>query len=108
MLVHLPLPLSPLPSLGIRFLVFTSWNLAYGKVREAADQTFDLLEVNFVPSGLVSIRLAPDLSTHDDPSVNSVYGSCGVSTTNVSGGASFGFSIRKSARICPFTDVLGR
>ncbi|GKA84419.1 hypothetical protein Tco_0806014 [Tanacetum coccineum] len=67
-----------------------------------------LEEVNFVPSRLVSIKPAPDPSTHDDPSVNSVYGSCGGSTTDVSGGFSSGFSTRKSARICPFTDVLGR
>nr|GFB01796.1 hypothetical protein [Tanacetum cinerariifolium] len=45
MLVHLPLPMSPLPPLGIRFLVFTSWDLAYGKVSEAADQAFVLLKV---------------------------------------------------------------
>ncbi|GKF25302.1 hypothetical protein Tco_0081196, partial [Tanacetum coccineum] len=64
--------------------------------------------VNSVPSGLVSIKPAPDLSTHDDPSVNSIHGSCGVSPTDVSGKASSGLSTRKSARICPFTDVIGR
>ncbi|GJU85410.1 hypothetical protein Tco_1292956 [Tanacetum coccineum] len=92
----------------ICFLVFTSWDLAYRKVSEAADQAFDLLKVKSVPSGLVSIRPAPDPSTHDDPFINSVYGSCGVSTTDASGRASSGFSTRKSARICPFIDVLGR
>ncbi|GJY40921.1 ribonuclease H-like domain-containing protein [Tanacetum coccineum] len=51
---------------GICFLVFTSWYLAYRKVSEAADQ------VNFVPSGLVSIKPALDPSTHEDPFVNSV------------------------------------
>ncbi|GJZ28314.1 hypothetical protein Tco_0572961 [Tanacetum coccineum] len=91
-----------------RFLVLTSWYLAYRKVSEAADQAFDRLQVNFVLSGLVSINPAPDPSTHDDPSVKSVYGSCGVSTTDVSGGFSSGFSMRKSTKICPFTDVLGR
>nr|GFC88474.1 hypothetical protein [Tanacetum cinerariifolium] len=50
-------------------------------------------------SGLVSIRPAPDPSTHDDPSVNNVHGSCGVSITDASSEASFGFSTRKSARI---------
>ncbi|GJQ99146.1 putative nucleotidyltransferase, ribonuclease H [Tanacetum coccineum] len=93
---------------GIRFLVFTSWDLAYGKVSEATDQDFGLLKVNFIPFGLVSIRSTPDLSTHDDPAVNNIHGSYGILITDVSGGASFGFSIRKSARICPFTDVLGR
>ncbi|GKB20081.1 hypothetical protein Tco_0854004 [Tanacetum coccineum] len=44
--------------------------------------------------------IPPDPSTHDDPSVKSVYGSYRVSTTDVSGGLSSGFSIRKSARIC--------
>nr|GEV89283.1 hypothetical protein [Tanacetum cinerariifolium] len=63
--------------------------------------------VNFVPSDLVSISPAPDPSTHNDPSVNSVYGSCGVSITDASGEASSGFSTRKSARIWPFTDVRG-
>ncbi|GKA19859.1 reverse transcriptase domain-containing protein [Tanacetum coccineum] len=53
-------------------------------------------------------RSTPDLSTHDDPAVNNIHGSYGILITDVSGGASFGFSIRKSARICPFTDVLGR
>ncbi|GKD38905.1 hypothetical protein Tco_1259112, partial [Tanacetum coccineum] len=93
---------------GIRFLAFTYWDLAYRKVSEAADQAFGLLKVNFVPSWLVSIKPAPDPSTHDDPSVNSVHGSCGVLTTDVSGGSSFGFSTKKSARISPFIDVLGR
>nr|GFA34183.1 hypothetical protein [Tanacetum cinerariifolium] len=64
--------------------------------------------VNFVPFGLVSISPAPDPSTHDDPSVNSVHGSYGVSITDASGGASSGFSTRKSARIWPFTDVRGQ
>ncbi|GJV24924.1 hypothetical protein Tco_1377619 [Tanacetum coccineum] len=53
-------------------------------------------------------RSTPDLSTHDDPAVNNIHGSYGILITDVSGGASSGFSIRKSARICPFTDVLGR
>nr|GEX70028.1 hypothetical protein [Tanacetum cinerariifolium] len=47
-------------------------------------------------------------STQDDLSVNSVHGSCGVSITDAFGGASSGFSTRKSARIWPFTDVRGR
>ncbi|GJW54803.1 hypothetical protein Tco_0098888 [Tanacetum coccineum] len=49
-----------------------------------------------------------DPSTHDDPSVNNVYGSCGASTTGVFGGFLSAFSTMKSARICPFTDVRGR
>nr|GEU79384.1 hypothetical protein [Tanacetum cinerariifolium] len=107
MLVPLPLPLLPLLILGIHFLVFTSWDLAYGKVSEATDQALGLLKVNSVPSGLVSISPTPDPSTHDDPSVNSIYGSCRVLITDVLGEASFGFSTRKSARIWPFTDVCG-
>nr|GFB99997.1 hypothetical protein [Tanacetum cinerariifolium] len=51
---------------------------------------------------------APDPSTHDDPFVNSVHGSYGVSITDASGGVSSGFSTRKSARIWSFTDVYGR
>ncbi|GJY82828.1 hypothetical protein Tco_0496204 [Tanacetum coccineum] len=93
---------------GPCFLVFDSVVLAYRKASEAADQAFDLLQVNSVPSGLVSINPAPDPSIHDDPSVNSVHGSCGISVAGVSGKFSSGFSMRKSARICPFTDVLGR
>nr|GEV51731.1 embryogenesis-associated protein EMB8-like [Tanacetum cinerariifolium] len=84
---------------GIRFLVFTSWDLAYGNVSKATDQALGLLKVNFVPSGFVSISPTPDPSKHDDPSVNSVYSSCEVSITDASGGASFGLSTRKSARI---------
>ncbi|GKF59303.1 hypothetical protein Tco_0176089, partial [Tanacetum coccineum] len=57
-------------------------------ISEAADQAFGLLKVNSVPSGLVSISPAPDPSTHDDPSVNSVHGSCGVSITDASSGPS--------------------
>nr|GEV28722.1 hypothetical protein [Tanacetum cinerariifolium] len=83
-------------------------DLAYGKVSKATDQTLGLLKVNFVPSGLVSISPTPDPSTHDDPFVNSVYSSCRVLIIGVSGRVSFGFSTRKSARICPFTDVRGR
>ncbi|GKD20817.1 hypothetical protein Tco_1222520, partial [Tanacetum coccineum] len=64
--------------------------------------------VNSVLSGLVSISLAPDPSTHDDPSMNSVHDSCGVSITDASGGASSSFSMRKSVRIWPFTDVRSR
>nr|GFB03028.1 reverse transcriptase domain-containing protein [Tanacetum cinerariifolium] len=64
--------------------------------------------VNSVPSRLVSIRLAPDPSIHDDPFVNSVHGSYGVSNTDASGGASSDFSKRKSAWIWPFTYVHGR
>nr|GEV62361.1 copia protein [Tanacetum cinerariifolium] len=56
--------------------------MAYGKIGKAADQAFGLLKVNSVPSGLVSISPAPDPSTHDDPSVNSVHGSCRVSITD--------------------------
>ncbi|GKD58636.1 hypothetical protein Tco_1296145, partial [Tanacetum coccineum] len=55
-----------------------------------------------------SINPAPDPSTHDDPSVNSIHDSCKISVTGVSGKSSSGFSTRKSDRICPFTDVLGR
>nr|GEX58442.1 reverse transcriptase domain-containing protein [Tanacetum cinerariifolium] len=69
---------------GIRFLVFTSWDLAYGRVREATDQALGLLKVNSVPSRLVSVSPAPDPSIHDDLSMNSVYGSCGVSITDAS------------------------
>nr|GEX09043.1 hypothetical protein [Tanacetum cinerariifolium] len=92
----------------IRFLVFTSWDLAYGKIGEAANQAFGLLKANSVPSGLVSISPAPDPSTHDDPYVNSVHDSCGVSITDASGGVSSSFSTRKSARILYFTDFRGR
>nr|GEY03539.1 hypothetical protein [Tanacetum cinerariifolium] len=84
---------------GICFLVFTSWDLAYEKFGKAADQDFGLLKVNSVPYGLVSISPAPELSTHDDPSVNSLHGSCGVSIIDASGGASSTFSTRKSPRI---------
>ncbi|GJU27038.1 hypothetical protein Tco_1165659 [Tanacetum coccineum] len=108
MLVLLPLPRPPLLSLGICFLVFTSWDLAYGKTVKSANQAFGLLEVNSIPFGLVSISPAPDPSTHDEPSVNSVHGSCGTSFTYVFAGTSSGFSTRKSARIWPFTDVRGR
>nr|GFA66382.1 hypothetical protein [Tanacetum cinerariifolium] len=79
-----------------------------GKVSETTDQALGLLKVNFVPSGLVSIISAPDPSKHDDPSMNSVHSSCGVSITDASGGVSPGFSTRKSARIWPFIDVRGR
>nr|GEW28592.1 hypothetical protein [Tanacetum cinerariifolium] len=97
MLVLLPLLLSPFSSL-----------LAYGKISKAADQAFGLLKVNSVPFGLVSISPAPDPSTHDDPSVNSIHGSYRVSITDASSEASSGFSTRKSARIWPFTDVHSR
>ncbi|GKE43827.1 hypothetical protein Tco_1471111 [Tanacetum coccineum] len=40
--------------------------------------------------------------------MNNVHDSCGISIAGVSGKFSYGFSMRKSARICPFTDVLGR
>ncbi|GKD01106.1 hypothetical protein Tco_1171380 [Tanacetum coccineum] len=105
------LPLLLLPWLllprGICFLVFALWYLAYRKASKAADQAFDLLQVNSVPSGFVSISPAPDPSIHDDPSVNSVYDSYGISVAGVSGKFSSGFSTRRSARICPFTNVLG-
>nr|GEU90706.1 hypothetical protein [Tanacetum cinerariifolium] len=92
------------------YVIRLKWSddLAYGKIGKAVDQTFGLRKVNSVPSGLVSISPVPDPSTHDDPSVNSVYGSCGVSITNASGGASSGFSTRKSARIWLFINVRGR
>ncbi|GJY35580.1 hypothetical protein Tco_0420958, partial [Tanacetum coccineum] len=64
--------------------------------------------VNSIPSGFVSIRPAPKPSTQDDPSVNNVYGS-GSSTSAsviVAKGSSSGCSTMKSAKICPFTDVL--
>nr|GEZ43262.1 hypothetical protein [Tanacetum cinerariifolium] len=105
-LVPLPLLLSPLPLLGIRFLVFTSWDLAYRKVSEATDQDLGLLKV--LDHILFLGDVAPDPSTHDDPSVNSVHSSCGVSIIDASSRASSGFSTRKSDRIWPFTDVRGR
>nr|GEW59247.1 hypothetical protein [Tanacetum cinerariifolium] len=104
MLVPLPLLLSPL-----LLLVWISLeDLAYGKVSKTTDQALGLLKVNFVRSGLVSINPTPDPSTHDDWSMNSVYGSCGVSITDASDGASSGFLTKKSARIWPFIDVQGR
>nr|GEV14139.1 hypothetical protein [Tanacetum cinerariifolium] len=83
-------------------------DLAYGKVSEATDQALGLLKVNFVPTGLVSISPTPNPSAHDDPSINSVHGLCGVLITDAFGEVSSGFSVRKSARIWPFTYVRGR
>nr|GEX69599.1 hypothetical protein [Tanacetum cinerariifolium] len=65
--------------------------------------------VNFVPFGFVIIRLAPEPSMHDDPSVKSIHGSrsSSLSSMGVSGGSSSERSTMKYARICPLTDVLG-
>ncbi|GJY88813.1 gypsy type transposase, partial [Tanacetum coccineum] len=51
------------------------------------------LSVNSVPSGFVSINPAPDPSIHDDPSMNSVHGSCGISAAGVSVGNQNGLII---------------
>nr|GEU67344.1 hypothetical protein [Tanacetum cinerariifolium] len=129
MLVHLPLPLSPLllivPSTWFAtslesMLTWTLRTPICATIRRLAISTSysaSLLEavnwnlsayVNSFLSGLVSINPAPDPSTHDDPSMNSVYGSYGVSIIGVSGEASSDSSMRKSARIWPFTNVRGR
>nr|GEZ80562.1 reverse transcriptase domain-containing protein [Tanacetum cinerariifolium] len=67
-------------------------------------------EVNSTPSRFMIIK--PDLETsmHDDPSVNNIHGSgnSSLSSIGVSGASSSRSSTMKSARIHPFTDVLGR
>ncbi|GJU14958.1 hypothetical protein Tco_0458795 [Tanacetum coccineum] len=56
---------------------------------------------------LVRMRPAPDPSTHDDPSVNKIHGSWSFTSLWGSTASVSGFSMRKSASICPFTAVRG-
>nr|GEU32499.1 hypothetical protein [Tanacetum cinerariifolium] len=64
--------------------------------------------VNSVPSRFMIIRPAQKPSIHKDPSVNNIHGSGSsfMSSIVVSNVSSYGSSIMKSARICPFTDIL--
>nr|GEX41520.1 nonaspanin [Tanacetum cinerariifolium] len=69
-----------------------------------------VLKVNSIPFELLIFKPASEPSMHDDPSVNNIYGSgsSSLSSIGVSGVSSSGRSMMKSARICPFTDVLGQ
>nr|GEW08255.1 hypothetical protein [Tanacetum cinerariifolium] len=69
-----------------------------------------LVMVSSIPSGFVIIKPTPEPSMHDDPSVDNIHGSGSsyLSSIDVSGVSSSRRSTMKSARICPFTDVLGR
>nr|GEW87665.1 reverse transcriptase domain-containing protein [Tanacetum cinerariifolium] len=88
------------------FLLLGTWLME--KLAKPLTRLLAFSRSTLFPPRLVNIRLASDPSTHDDLSVNKVYDSYRVLITDVSGEASSGFSTRKSARICPFTDVLGR
>nr|GEY31264.1 hypothetical protein [Tanacetum cinerariifolium] len=68
-----------------------------------------LLGVNSIPSGLVSISLAPEPSVQDDSSVNKIHGLGSSSSVSIRifGVSSFGRSTMKSANIFPLTDTLG-
>ncbi|GJS63322.1 hypothetical protein Tco_0677886 [Tanacetum coccineum] len=82
--------------------------LSSGRTPSFKYSVMGVIQVNSAPSGLVSIRPVPDPSIHDDPSVNSIHGSYGISFSDMSAEASSGFSTRKSVKIWPFTDVRGR
>lgn len=63
--------------------------------------------MNSIPSGFVRIRPAPDPSTHEDPSVNRIQGSCRSVLVADVGLSLSGFSTIKSAKICPLIAVRG-
>ncbi|GKE07038.1 hypothetical protein Tco_1399056, partial [Tanacetum coccineum] len=72
------------------------------------ENTLKLL-VNSIPSGLVSISPALELSVQEDLFVNKIHGSSSSSASSirVSGESYSGRSTIKYANICPLTDTLG-
>lgn len=59
--------------------------------------------MNSIPSGLIRIRPAPDPSTHEDPSVNRIQGSCRFVLVVEVGLSVSGFSTMKLANIYPLS-----
>nr|GEW04671.1 hypothetical protein [Tanacetum cinerariifolium] len=98
------------PVLMVSIPVSTGITASVPQVSENGVSPFlDLIMVNSIPFEFVIIKPAPEPSMHDDPSVNNTYGSGSSfgSSIGVSNVSSSGRSMMKSARIYPFTDILG-